>query len=123
SEGIGVRGKVFKNVGVRGTWVRGRVPHTFASFANVWVRAPAQRWSRSQCSSQLLSNGNRVTVNILEREFLHAVELVGDGHGDFRSQFLYAIEDGLQAVHFHVESQACADGRGSFWVFGRVGLL
>ena len=63
-------------------------------------------------SSHLLRDGDGVSIPVFEGEFPHTVELVGNRHGDFRAGFLNAIEDSLQAVHFHVEGQACADGRG-----------
>ncbi len=63
-------------------------------------------------SSHLLRDGDGVSIPVFKSEFPHAVELVGDRHGDFRARFLNAVEDGLQAVHFHIESQTSADIRG-----------
>jgi hypothetical protein len=69
-----------------------------------------------------LRDGDGVSISVFKGEFLHAVELAGNRHGDFRPRLLDAIEDGLQVVDFRVESRASANAGGEAGEFGGNGL-
>src|ERR1035441_8522346 len=73
--------------------------------------------------ADLLCDGDGVTIAILEREFPHAIKLVGDWHGNLRARFLDLIEYVLKIVDLNVEGETRADCSGEFRMFRGNGFL
>lgn len=91
---------------------------TRRSGANTAVRATPRR--SLLC---FLRDGDGESVSIFKGEFPHAIELLGNRHGNFRASSLNAIEHVPKAVNFHVESDASANVCGEFGKLGCNRLL